>query len=157
MGGGGGGVQETSVKTSEVEHLQNRNSRNAKNLSFQKSNKKLAKFEKLSKPIFSRLWKLNKDLQQFKELLFKKNDNLSRNSELCDILTCPIFIILSQLHGSLEKIKLTTTVTTKITSLAENGRNKTGLDLPKSLTRHYQTCQVAPWKSSILRAYHYLT
>lgn len=63
--------------------------------------------------------------------------NLSKNSEPYDILICPISIILSQLHSSLKKTELKTTVTAKTTSLANTGGNKTCLDSPESKTHHY--------------------
>lgn len=78
------------------------------------------------KNLKNQLFHNSESLQQFEKLLFKTKWISVKNSELCDILTCPVPIILSQLHGSLEKIHLTTTVTAK-TSRYWHQQNRLGL------------------------------
>lgn len=61
------------------------------------------------------------------------------------VLTCPVPILISQLHESLETSDIGTTVTTESSSLVAIRVSKMGLSSPKNC--YYLICLEDPWKN----------
>lgn len=72
---------------------------------------------------------LTKGVQRSREYFSRKRLNLDKSSDFCDILTCPILILTSHIHGSLEKQR--TTIIAKTSSLTVTGGCRIGLELQR--------------------------
>lgn len=72
---------------------------------------------------------LTKGVQRSREYFSRKRLNLDKNSDFCDILTFPILILTSHIHGSLEKQRPTIIANTN--SLIVTGGCRTGLELQR--------------------------
>lgn len=111
------------------------------------SRKSIRKLSYLSESTFSDFWELTKRLQWSRNVYRRKIANLSENSKLCSLLTCPVPYPAHQMHSNLQNQQFTIIVETK--SLAAYKRGQTGwrlyrVSFPEKY--HYLNGLVAPWK-----------
>ena len=99
----------------------------------------------LSRSTFSELWKLTKNLQQYEEHFFKKNDRVSVRTVKFSVLKCVIFPHPLPSSAVLMKTSIVTTnVSVKNNRLGATGGDGASFKAP-FLDNCHLTCLALPW------------